>query len=217
MCKDAGDDAKQQKWRINKDNQGLANVVVFLKPDGETFFACSADDPGVKAVKDHVFELDQPYCAFEPHIGIFFPEYKDKDNKKHKTDETMKARNNSDKAPGGKPGGIAHNTKWLDQNPLVGPGESKGITGLSPNLQSPVTFSCSIHTWMDAAVWVLDHPYYAKTDKDGKFEIKNVPTGVKVRIVAWHEVPGIINGDGKGEVIELKADETKKMELKAKK
>jgi hypothetical protein len=39
---------------------------------------------------------------------------------------------------------------------------------------------------MTGYVRVFDHPYYAVTDKDGKFEIKNAPTG-DYRIVYWHE------------------------------
>lgn len=38
-------------------------------------------------------------------------------------------------------------------------------------------FKCEIHPWMFAWVSVFDHPYFAVTDKDGKFTIKNVPPG----------------------------------------
>jgi hypothetical protein len=50
----------------------------------------------------------------------------------------------------------------------------------------PIQYKCTIHGWMTGYVRVFDHPYYAVTDEDGKFEIKNAPAG-KFRIVFWHE------------------------------
>ena len=40
-----------------------------------------------------------------------------------------------------------------------------------------VPFKCDVHGWMNAYVGVLDHPYFAVTDKDGKFELKSLPPG----------------------------------------
>ena len=42
------------------------------------------------------------------------------------------------------------------------------------------------HNWMNAAILVVPHPYYAVTDETGKFELTNVPPG-DYEIVAWHE------------------------------
>ena len=38
-------------------------------------------------------------------------------------------------------------------------------------------FQCDVHPWMFAWVSVVDGPYFALSDKDGKFTIKNVPAG----------------------------------------
>ncbi len=38
-----------------------------------------------------------------------------------------------------------------------------------------VPFKCDVHGWMNAYVGVLDHPYFAVTDEDGKFELKDLP------------------------------------------
>jgi plastocyanin len=46
-------------------------------------------------------------------------------------------------------------------------------------------FKCDVHPWMFAWVTVVDHPYFAATDKDGKFTIKDVPVG-KYTVVALH-------------------------------
>ena len=40
-----------------------------------------------------------------------------------------------------------------------------------------VGLRCDIHPWMSAWVGVLDHPYFAVTDAEGKFEIENLPAG----------------------------------------
>ncbi len=50
----------------------------------------------------------------------------------------------------------------------------------------PIQYKCTVHPWMTGYVRIFDHPYFAVTDEDGKFEIKNAPVG-KFRIVYWHE------------------------------
>ena len=80
----------------------------------------------------------------------------------------------------------------------------------------PYLVECSIHPWMKAYVWALDTPYAAVTDKDGKFEIKNVPTGVEVSVVGWHEGAKYFYGGKDGTPLTLKDGETKKLDLKVK-
>jgi hypothetical protein len=60
---------------------------------------------------------------------------------------------------------------------------------------------------MKAWVRVFDHPYYAITDKDGNFEIKNAPPG-DCLLYIWHEEAGWIHQGGKkGQPITIKAGE----------
>jgi plastocyanin len=47
-------------------------------------------------------------------------------------------------------------------------------------------FKCDIHNWMTAYVWVQSNGAFAVSDKDGKFEIKDVPVGTW-DVTAWHE------------------------------
>jgi hypothetical protein len=42
------------------------------------------------------------------------------------------------------------------------------------------------HTWMNAFVVIVDHPYYAVTDANGYFTIPDVPIGTR-RVGMWHE------------------------------
>lgn len=59
------------------------------------------------------------------------------------------------------------------------------LTYTFPAAENFQKFQCDVHNWMLAWVTVVDSPYYAVTDKDGKFTIKNVPAG-KYKIVALH-------------------------------
>jgi hypothetical protein len=73
---------------------------------------------------------------------------------------------------------------------------------------------------MNAKVWAMDPPYIARTDKDGTFTIKNVPTGVELHVVAWHEgLPkgGYFAETGKdGKKMKLEADNKMEFKIKAK-
>jgi len=40
-----------------------------------------------------------------------------------------------------------------------------------------VRFKCDVHPWMQAHVAVLDHPFFAVTDADGRFSIEGIPAG----------------------------------------
>ena len=70
-----------------------------------------------------------------------------------------------------------------------------------------VPFKCDVHGWMNAYVGVLDHPYFAVTGKDGKFELKTLPPGTYT-IEAWHEKLGT-----QTQSVTLGAKETKDVEL----
>jgi len=45
---------------------------------------------------------------------------------------------------------------------------------------------CDVHSWMNAYVGVVSHPYFAVSNTAGTFEIANVPPGT-YKIQAWHE------------------------------
>lgn len=59
-----------------------------------------------------------------------------------------------------------------------------------------------------ADVMVLYHPVYDVTNDEGRFRIDNVPAGEPVRLDAWHPLFA-----STGTTVELKPDETEKIEL----
>lgn len=48
---------------------------------------------------------------------------------------------------------------------------------------------CDAHGWMLAWIYAAENPYYAVTQKDGTFSLKDVPPG-SYTLVAWHEYAG---------------------------
>jgi carboxypeptidase family protein len=58
---------------------------------------------------------------------------------------------------------------------------------LKPEIMIPV--KCNIHSWMHAFIGVVDHPYFAVSNQDGAFAIKNLPPGAYT-IAVWQEKLG---------------------------
>ena len=52
-----------------------------------------------------------------------------------------------------------------------------------------VMMKCDVHPWMRAYVGVLEHPFFAVTDADGHFQIKDLPPG-NYTLELWHEALG---------------------------
>jgi hypothetical protein len=200
------------QWRVNKENKGVKNVFVWIRPEKEEDFFDVSD-----LVKDgkgfeKLVKLDQPHCAFTPHAFPLFQRYvdpSDPEGEGKKTGQKFEVANSATRP---------HNTKWEGRaaiqggNVSIAPKEVKVIDDFKPNYDEPVRFACSVHPWMRAYAWSLPHPFVAVTDENGKYEIKNVPAGVKVRIVAWHEEARFLGGDkdAMGEVIEIPAGGAKK-------
>jgi len=60
------------------------------------------------------------------------------------------------------------------------------------NPEEFLRFKCDVHPWMFAYVNVMDHGYFAVTDKDGKFTIKDVPDGT-YEITAKHRKMDLVS------------------------
>lgn len=87
--------------------------------------------------------------------------------------------------------GIVHNTK-IDAagnppfNYTLAPHATAQYTFVK-QLALPAQVGCTIHPWMSAYVIARGDPYYAVTDKDGAFEIADLPAGEPIEFQAWHE------------------------------
>ncbi len=58
--------------------------------------------------------------------------------------------------------------------------------------QVPIAVKCEVHPWMEAHVGAFDHPYFAVTDAEGKFEIAGLPAG-EYELEMWHATLGTQN------------------------
>lgn len=173
-----------QTWFISKD-RGVANAVVWLSPPDSSEFEVKEDKS--EAV------LDQPHCVYIPHVLALKP------------GQTLLVKNS---AP------VIHNTK-LDVDNLVNkafgqaiPPKDSAKVDLKPQ-DNVITVTCEFHAWMMAKLWVLPHQYVAVTKDDGTFSIPNVPEGVELSVVAWHEGAGFFNGGKRGKAQSFKAGENK--------
>jgi hypothetical protein len=164
---------------------------VFLRPDNknaDATFAAAEIHPADAKRKPADVVIDQPCCMFVARVTCA------------RVGDTIVVKN---------PVAVAHNFFWDSGNngsfnvnvPQNGQwAMPKALVKENP----PIQYKCTIHGWMTGYVRIFDHPYYAVTDDDGKFEIKNAPAG-KYRIVYWHE-NGVRGGAGGrfGEGIEIK-------------
>jgi plastocyanin len=152
---------------VNKDNKGLANVVVYLNDPPPAKQKIHPDYE--KDAKAEVI-VDNEKCRFAPHVqGI-------------RAGQTLVLGN---KDP------IGHNTKadFFNNTPfndLIPAGGAVKKTNFSESEATPTEISCSIHPWMNGYLLVRDNPYFAVSDKDGKFTIKNLPAGEHTFKI-WHE------------------------------
>jgi hypothetical protein len=181
---------------VNPKNNGVKNVVVWLRPDDtadpKAKFTAEQIHPDDGKRKPAEVVIDQPCCMFVKRVSVARP------------GDTIVVKN---------PAPVPHNFFWSSAN-----NDEHNIT--VPKLDqwkmpkalvaesTPIQYKCTIHGWMTGYVRIFEHPYYAVTDDDGNFEIKNAPAG-KYRIVYWHENGFKGGAKGRfGEEIEIKGPVT---------
>lgn len=83
--------------------------------------------------------------------------------------------------------------RFNQRNGTVG-GDQKYEFRLNKPEPVPNRLASSTHPWMRAYILPLAHPYFAVTDRDGRFEIKNLPLG-EWEFAMWHERTGWLETD----------------------
>jgi plastocyanin len=157
---------------------GVKNVVVWLRPDNPNRKAEFPKDkikPELAKAAPTKRLIDQPCCQFIPRVLAA------------KTGDTLEIKNSAS---------VNHNINYSSDvesfNVNVPPGKTHAAAQPLAAQGSPILFKCDVHPWMQGRLRVFDHPYFAVTDENGNFEIKDAPAG-EWRIVYWHE-----NGFHKG-------------------
>jgi len=180
-----------EEWVVNKDNKGIRWVFVWLAPEAGKEMPIH---PDLKDIKNKEVTVDQPCCKFEPHALAM------------REGQVLIAKNTSPITHNFKYGG--HPAKNPGGNPAIAAKDSHKIDNLKADDRFPVVMECTIHGWMKGYIRVFDHPYYAVTDADGKFEIKNAPAG-EYRLKIWHDTGWLGGVKGRdGQKITIKAGAT---------
>jgi hypothetical protein len=156
-----------EQWVVNKKTRGLQWTFIWLINDDPKDKADIPIHPKLQAVPTDSPSVDQPVCAFIPHSLAM------------REGQTLVAKNTSP---------VSHNIKWTSAKNMGNVTLPAGAEFKLKELVAerlPMIIECNIHPWMKGYVGIFKHPYYALTDADGNFEIKDAPAG-KYRIVIWN-------------------------------
>jgi plastocyanin len=156
--KNAGTDVFEEELVVGADN-AVANVLVHIKKAPEGKHAAPTDKK----------EIDQSGCVYKPHVVVVH------------VGQTLTIKNSDDTSHN------IHGTPKL--NPEFNEGQgSAGMTSDKTFSQKEIgiKIKCDVHPWMSARLHVMDHPFWALTGTDGKFEIKGLPKGTYT-VEVWHE------------------------------
>jgi len=185
----AAEGVPDDSMAFDPETKGIANVIVYLQKKP------SKIHPDLKASAEKTVIFDQVRCNFVPHCLIV------------RTDQTIICKSDDS---------VAHNLHTnpfanIAQNFIVQPNDQTG-TPIKMTIaeRNPVKVQCDIHPWMGAYWVVLDHPYAAITDKEGKFKIENLPEGSHDFRV-WNSKAGNIE---KKLTVKIKGGETTKLPVK---
>ncbi len=165
-----------EKLVVDPKTKGIKNVFVYLKK------APAGMPAAFKKSKNPTVDFDQKGCQFLPHSLLV------------RNDQTVKVLS---KDPFG------HNTHTYPVrnqpfNSAIKSNENVGVDVTPKVAESlPLQVKCDIHPWMTAWWLVLDHPYAAVTDAEGKFKIEDLPVG-EHKFFVWQEGFGYVVGP-KGE------------------
>ena len=167
---------------VDPKTKGIANVVVYLQkrpravhPDLEKTFKV---DEQAEKPDEITFRIKDG--RFVPHVMLI------------STTKQIRLINEDSKA------GVVHSNPIRNHpfNLLLSPNDEKGRV-IGPLIQAekiPVWVTNDIHPWMRGYWFVLDHPYAVITDKEGKYEILNLPVG-EHHFCVWQERKGILIKD----------------------
>lgn len=135
---------------VNASKQ-IRDVVVFISKGMNRF---DFEVPSTPA------ELNQEGCMYHPHVLTLM------------AGQELQVRNSDE---------TSHNFHFIGSaNDEINKTQPKPTVDSIYSLENPelgASFRCDIHGWMFAPTYVFSHPYFAVTDENGAFEIKNIPPG----------------------------------------
>jgi len=191
VCVANNEVAPRKEWLILDENNGLKNVLVFVKESPSNSLSSDYSPPETPAV------IDQNGCVYIPHVlGVMVGQDLDilnSDGTLHNIHALPKVNKEFNKAM---------------------PRSKKQMTVQFDKSEKPFKVKCDVHPWMGAFIGVFDHPYFAVTGDDGSYVISGLEPGDYI-IEAWHEKLGsqtanVTVGDSAANFTFKKPEKTKK-------
>lgn len=174
VCKAAhAGGVKEDRWVVGSGGE-VTNAFVYIKDGlgGKTY-----------APPTNEIILDQKGCQYGPHVFGAIVGQKVKITNSDQTLHNIHAHGEK-------------NEQFNEGQPAGSPAKEK----IFDKVEVMVPIMCDVHGWMKCYAGILNHPFFAVTGKDGKFEIKGVPPG-EYTISVWHETS---SGDAKGVTMDQK-------------
>ena len=174
----AGTAPAAEKIKVSADpycqkehKDGLERKVVDVKDGGlkDVFVYVKSGLTGTYPAPTEAVELDQQGCMYKPHMVVL------------QVGQPLKIKNNDETLHN------IHPRPAVNQEFNIGqPRKGMESTKTFDKKEVMIPVGCDVHPWMRSYISVLDNPFYAVTDEDGKFEIKGLPAG-EYEIEAVHE------------------------------
>ncbi|GIS71080.1 MAG: hypothetical protein CM1200mP10_06570 [Candidatus Neomarinimicrobiota bacterium] len=190
VCVANNEVAPRKEWLILDENNGLKNVLVFVKESPSNHFQ-------VITVPLKILRLlIKTVVCISPCLGMMVGQDLDilnSDGTLHNIHALPKVNKEFNKAM---------------------PRSKKRMTVQFDKSEAPFKVKCDVHPWMGAFIGVFDHPYFAVTNDDGSYVISGLEPGDYV-IEAWHEKLGsqtanVTVGDSAANFTFKKPEKTKK-------
>lgn len=167
---DSCDNEQISKSLLVTSKGGVANVVLWLEG---TFSAQGGSTSGgeARSLPEQFVILDQKRCNFEPHVILIPPGAR------------LRVLNSDPLAHDVRAFDAADMLFRIDMDTKAKPEER--------NFQKSGIYviRCGLHPWMHAFAVQAAHDFYAVTNEDGTFVLKNIPSG-KQTLHLWHETLG---------------------------
>jgi len=176
-CKTVRDGDVMSEDFIVNDNGTLQNALVWIK-QGVTGRWEAPDGPLV---------LDQVGCRYIPHVAVL------------QAGQPLVIKSSDD---------FLHNVRVQGRNETLNkpmPGAGTLPAKKWTKTEVGIEFACDVHSWMQAWVSVVPHPFWSLSGEDGRFRI-SLPPG-KYQVEVWHESCSV-KGEESVFDIEVKAGET---------